>query len=78
MRTQGDVICDEAGAPLRMVGVCEDVTDEVRAREAERRLAAVESRDGARGDQRRGHPGARASRASISIAASTAQARGRR
>jgi PAS domain S-box-containing protein len=42
MRTRGDVICDEAGVPLRMVGVCEDVTDEVRAREAEPRLAAVE------------------------------------
>ena len=26
MRTQGEVICDDAGNPLRMVGVCEDVT----------------------------------------------------
>jgi PAS domain S-box-containing protein len=43
MRTQGDVICDEAGAPLRMIGVCEDMTDELRAREAEQRLAAVEA-----------------------------------
>jgi PAS domain S-box-containing protein len=42
MRTQGDVVCDAEGAPLRMVGVCQDVTDEIRAREAERRLAAVE------------------------------------
>jgi PAS domain S-box-containing protein len=43
MRTQGDVVCDESGAPLRMIGICEDVTDEVRAREAEQRLAAVEA-----------------------------------
>jgi PAS domain S-box-containing protein len=42
MRTRGDVICDEAGTLLRMVGICEDVTDEVRAREAERKLAAAE------------------------------------
>jgi PAS domain S-box-containing protein len=42
MRTRGDMICDDAGAPLRMVGICEDVTDEVRAREAERKLAAVQ------------------------------------
>jgi PAS domain S-box-containing protein len=26
MRTQGEVICDEAGNPVRMVGICEDVT----------------------------------------------------
>jgi hypothetical protein len=37
------VICDDAGQALRMVGICEDVTDEVRAREAERQLAAVEA-----------------------------------
>jgi PAS domain S-box-containing protein len=41
MRTQGEVILDDDGAPLRMVGVCEDVTDELRAREAERELAAA-------------------------------------
>jgi PAS domain S-box-containing protein len=36
MRTQGAVICDEAGAPQRMVGICEDVTDaETRRRAAE-------------------------------------------
>ena len=27
MRTQGAVVCDDAGEPLRMVGICEDVTD---------------------------------------------------
>jgi hypothetical protein len=26
MRTQGEVVCDDDGTPLRMVGVCEDVT----------------------------------------------------
>jgi diguanylate cyclase (GGDEF)-like protein/PAS domain S-box-containing protein len=41
MRTQGEVICDDAGNPLRMVGVCEDVTVQVRAREAETRLALI-------------------------------------
>jgi PAS domain S-box-containing protein len=43
MRTQGDVVCDKAGAPLRMIGICEDVTDEVRARDAEQRLAAIDA-----------------------------------
>jgi PAS domain S-box-containing protein len=43
MRTQGDVVCDEAGAPLRMIGICEDVTDQVRARDAEQRLAAIDA-----------------------------------
>jgi PAS domain S-box-containing protein len=33
MRTQGEVICDDDGNPLRMVGVCEDVTAERRAAE---------------------------------------------
>src|SRR4051812_7118555 len=27
MRTEGEVICDDDGTPLRMVGICEDVTD---------------------------------------------------
>ena len=33
LRTQGEVICDESGQPLRMVGICEDVTAERRAAE---------------------------------------------
>jgi PAS domain S-box-containing protein len=33
LRTQGEVICDDDGEPLRMVGVCEDVTAERRAAE---------------------------------------------
>jgi PAS domain S-box-containing protein len=33
MRTQGEVICDDDGSPLRMIGVCEDVTAERRAGE---------------------------------------------
>jgi PAS domain-containing protein len=43
MRTQGEVVVDEAGQPVRMVGICEDVTDQLRAREAERQLAASEA-----------------------------------
>jgi PAS domain S-box-containing protein len=41
MRTQGEVVCDAAGAPIRMVGICEDVTDRERARGAEAKLAAA-------------------------------------
>ena len=41
MRTQGEVICDDDGNPLRMVGICEDVTTELRAREAETTLALI-------------------------------------
>ena len=41
MRTQGEVVCDDDGNPLRMVGVCEDVTAQVRAREAESKLALI-------------------------------------
>ena len=41
MRTQGEVICGDDGNPLRMVGVCEDVTAQVRAREAESLLALI-------------------------------------
>jgi len=41
MRTQGEVICDAGGDPLRMVGICEDVTTQMRAREAESRLALI-------------------------------------
>lgn len=36
MRTQGAVVCDDAGTPLRMVGICDDVTDaETRRRAGE-------------------------------------------
>jgi diguanylate cyclase (GGDEF)-like protein/PAS domain S-box-containing protein len=41
LRTQGEVICDDDGAPIRMVGVCEDVTDRIRATEARELLASV-------------------------------------
>jgi len=41
MRTQGEVICDEHGALVRMLGVCEDVTAEVQAREARELLASI-------------------------------------
>jgi PAS domain S-box-containing protein len=43
MRTQGEVICDDAGAPIRMVGICEDVTDRERAGDAAAQLAAAEA-----------------------------------
>ena len=43
MRTQGEVVCGPEGEPLRMVGVCEDVTDELRAQEADREHAAAEA-----------------------------------
>ncbi|HEX3317490.1 MAG TPA: PAS domain-containing protein [Solirubrobacteraceae bacterium] len=43
MRTQGEVVVDEDGQPVRMVGICEDVTDQLRARDAERQLAASEA-----------------------------------
>jgi PAS domain S-box-containing protein len=33
MRTQGEVICDAGGKPLRMVGICQDVTAQQRAAE---------------------------------------------
>ena len=41
MRTQGEVVCGDDGNPVRMVGICEDVTAQVRAREAESRLALI-------------------------------------
>ena len=41
MRTKGEVITDDEGNPVRLVGICQDVTDEVRAEEADARLAAV-------------------------------------
>jgi len=43
MRTQGDVVCDADDQPVRMVGICEDVTDQLRAREAEKHLAAADA-----------------------------------
>jgi diguanylate cyclase (GGDEF)-like protein/PAS domain S-box-containing protein len=43
MRTQGEMICDEAGNPLRMVGICEDVSAQLRAQEAESMLAMIVS-----------------------------------
>ncbi|MCW2991065.1 MAG: sensor protein [Solirubrobacterales bacterium] len=42
MRTRGEMVMDEHGAPIRMIGVCEDVTDAVHAREADAALAASE------------------------------------
>jgi PAS domain S-box-containing protein len=43
MRTQGEVILGADGEPLRMVGICEDVTDALRAREADREAAAADA-----------------------------------
>jgi diguanylate cyclase (GGDEF)-like protein/PAS domain S-box-containing protein len=41
MRTQGEVICDDGGNPIRMIGICEDVTDRVRAEQAQAHLASI-------------------------------------
>ncbi len=41
MRTQGEVVTDEAGQPIRMLGVCEDVTAEKEAERATAELAAI-------------------------------------
>ncbi len=41
MRTQGEVIVDPEGNPIRMLGVCEDVTAEKRAEELQAMLASV-------------------------------------
>jgi len=41
MRTQGEVVTDGEGNPIRMLGVCEDVTVEKQAEEAQAILAAV-------------------------------------
>jgi diguanylate cyclase (GGDEF)-like protein/PAS domain S-box-containing protein len=41
MRTKGKVLTDEAGNPLRMLGVCEDVTVEMEAERAQAELAAI-------------------------------------
>lgn len=42
MRTQGEVVTDEDGEPLRMVGICEDVTAERRAAERADALALAD------------------------------------
>lgn len=42
MRTRGEMVLAEDGAAIRVIGVCEDVTDEVHAREADIALAASE------------------------------------
>jgi PAS domain S-box-containing protein len=44
MRTRGEMVTGEHGAPLRMIGVCEDVTDEIHAREADLALTAAAAR----------------------------------
>jgi diguanylate cyclase (GGDEF)-like protein/PAS domain S-box-containing protein len=41
MRTQGEVVTDPEGNVVRMVGICEDVTDRVRAEEAQELLASI-------------------------------------
>ena len=41
LRSQGEVDTDEAGNPIRMRGICEDVTAERRAEEATARLASI-------------------------------------
>lgn len=41
LRSQGEVDCDDAGNPIRMRGICEDVTAEKRAEEATARLASI-------------------------------------
>jgi PAS domain S-box-containing protein len=42
MRTRGEMVMDADGRPLRMIGVCEDVTAAITAHEAEVALAASE------------------------------------
>lgn len=56
MRTKGDVVCDETGAPLRMLGVCEDVTAELQAERTRAMLASIvqSSGDAIYGVDRRG------------------------
>src|SRR4051794_33161830 len=41
MRTQGEVVTAPDGRVLRMLGVCEDVTDRLRAQEAQSLLAGI-------------------------------------
>jgi PAS domain S-box-containing protein len=44
MRTRGEMVKADDGTPVRMIGVCEDVTDEIHAREADLALAVAEQR----------------------------------
>ena len=41
MRTQGDVVCDDDGNLIRMIGVCEDVTAEKQAEAVRATLASI-------------------------------------
>ncbi|UTI65574.1 PAS domain S-box protein [Paraconexibacter antarcticus] len=41
MRTQGEVVCDAGGAPIRMIGVCEDVTAQESAARTLSTLASI-------------------------------------
>jgi len=41
MRTQGDVVCDDSGNLIRMIGVCEDVTAEKQAEAVRATLASI-------------------------------------
>lgn len=42
MRTRGEMVKDPDGRPIRMIGVCENVTDEIHAQDADAALAASE------------------------------------
>jgi diguanylate cyclase (GGDEF)-like protein/PAS domain S-box-containing protein len=41
MRTHGEVLTDDKGTALKMIGICEDVTAEKQAEEASAKLAAI-------------------------------------
>ena len=41
MRTRGEMVMAGDGTPIRMIGVCEDVSDELHAREADDRLISL-------------------------------------
>jgi PAS domain S-box-containing protein len=46
MRTRGELVCDADGLPLRMIGICEDVTERERVEVGElRRRRAIELND---------------------------------
>jgi PAS domain S-box-containing protein len=44
MRTRGEMVMADDGAPVRMIGVCEDVSDEIHALEASRQVEVAEQR----------------------------------